>query len=74
MSNSYFSLSATVFPEDGGYRMAWVGYAEPDAQKNIRPVAQAGDHNGVLQDLKLTTSTLTWIIHERDMGAIVRVN
>ena len=26
----------------GGYRMAWVGYAEDDGQKSVRPVAQAG--------------------------------
>lgn len=31
-----------VIVESGGYRMAWVGYAEDDAAKTIRPVAQFG--------------------------------
>lgn len=26
----------------GGYRMAWVGYAENDEEKTVRPVAQSG--------------------------------
>jgi len=29
--------------EVGGYRLAWVGYAEHDADKSLRPVAQFGD-------------------------------
>lgn len=27
----------------GGYRLAWVGYAEDDEQRTVRPVASAGD-------------------------------
>ena len=40
--------------ETGGYRMAWVGYAEHDISKNIRPVAQAGFDEGYLETLKIT--------------------
>ncbi|BAY07656.1 response regulator [Calothrix sp. NIES-2098] len=40
--------------EVGGYRLAWVGFAERDAQKTIRPVAQAGYEDGYLQSLNLT--------------------
>ncbi|MBD2354770.1 response regulator [Tolypothrix sp. FACHB-123] len=40
--------------EVGGYRLAWVGFAEDDAQKTIRPVAQAGYEDGYLQSLNLT--------------------
>ncbi|MBH8565226.1 response regulator [Nostoc sp. CENA67] len=40
----------------GGYRLAWVGFAENDAQKNIRPVAQAGYEDGYLQSLNFTWS------------------
>ncbi|MEW6220639.1 MAG: MASE3 domain-containing protein, partial [Thermodesulfobacteriota bacterium] len=29
--------------EEAGYRLAWVGYAERDRKKSIRPVAWAGD-------------------------------
>jgi len=42
------------FVEKGGFRMAWVGYAESDSQKSIRLVAQAGDQDGILQNLNLT--------------------
>ena len=39
-----------IFVEDGGFRMAWVGQAEPDVQKTIRPVAQAGSQDGFAQN------------------------
>jgi signal transduction histidine kinase len=28
--------------EIGGYRLAWIGYAQPDAEKSVRPMARAG--------------------------------
>ncbi|MFZ3017169.1 MAG: EAL domain-containing protein [Gallionella sp.] len=34
--------------EQGGYRMAWVGFAEHDAAKSVRPVAQYGDDENYL--------------------------
>lgn len=40
--------------EIGDYRLAWVGYAVRDAQKTIRPVAQAGYEDGFLGSLPLT--------------------
>ena len=40
--------------EVGGYRMAWVGYAEPDARKSIRPMAQVGITKDSLSRLPLT--------------------
>ncbi|MCI0619024.1 GAF domain-containing protein, partial [bacterium] len=43
-----------ILVEDGGFRVAWVGYVEPDAQKTIRPVAQAG--KGILRNMKLPSS------------------
>ena len=43
-----------VFVEVGGYRMAWIGYAEQDERKTVRPVAQTGDEEGYLQTLNLT--------------------
>jgi len=39
----------------GGYRMAWVGYAEHDNAKTIRPHAQAGFEQGYLE-----TSMISW--------------
>ena len=41
--------------ELGGYKMAWVGYAEHDARKSIRPVAQFG----VAKDY-IVRATVTW--------------
>lgn len=40
--------------EVGGYRLAWVGVAEHDAWKTVRPVAQWGDRDGYLTDLDLS--------------------
>ncbi len=34
--------------ETGGYRMAWVGFPEHDAEKSIRPMAQFGVEEGYL--------------------------
>ncbi len=40
--------------EQGGYRMAWVGYAEHDEHKYVRPVAQAGFSEGYLNNIKVS--------------------
>ncbi|MBD2467105.1 response regulator [Nostoc sp. FACHB-145] len=45
-----------IIVEVGGYRLAWVGFAENDPEKSIHPVAQAGYDNGYLQTLQLTWS------------------
>jgi PAS domain S-box-containing protein len=38
----------------GGYRLAWVGFAEQDKAKTVRPVAQAGFEEGYLKSAKIT--------------------
>ena len=43
-----------IIVEVGGYRMAWVGYAEVDAHKSVRPVAQTGFDEGYVEQLNLT--------------------
>ncbi|RZI44800.1 EAL domain-containing protein [Herbaspirillum sp. HC18] len=40
----------------GGYRMAWVGYAENDDWKTVRPVSQSGFDEGYLEKSKLSWS------------------
>ena len=40
---------------EAGYRMAWVGYAEHDDAKTVRPVAWAGVEDGYL-----TTAGIVW--------------
>ncbi|MBN1935530.1 MAG: PAS domain S-box protein, partial [Anaerolineae bacterium] len=49
--------------DEAGYRMAWVGYAENDEARTIRPVAWAGIENGYLEQVKLT-----WSDTERGRG------
>jgi PAS domain S-box-containing protein len=49
--------------EHGGYRMAWVGFAEQDKAKSVRPVAQAGFDEGYL-----STVNITWADVERGRG------
>jgi diguanylate cyclase (GGDEF)-like protein len=40
--------------ESGGYRMAWVGYAEHDAEKSVRVAAEYGDEQNYLAELELS--------------------
>jgi PAS domain S-box-containing protein len=40
----------------GGYRVAWVGYAQDDEEKSITPAAYAGEVNADLLSVKLTWS------------------
>ena len=40
----------------GGYRVAWVGVAENDDEKTIRPVVQWGDEKGYLKNLQVSWS------------------
>jgi len=47
--------------EEGGFRFAWVGYAEHEEPKRLLPVAQAG-----YDDAYLDTVTICW--HDDDLG------
>jgi len=44
----------TIMVKVGGYRLAWVGFAENDQKKSVRPVAQAGYEEGYLETVKVT--------------------
>ena len=46
--------------QTGGYRMAWVGYAEDDEAKTVQPVAHAGCPSGYLE-----ATPVTWADTER---------
>jgi len=37
-----------------GYRMAWIGYAEHDEAKSVRPIAQSGFEEGYLEKAKIS--------------------
>jgi PAS domain S-box-containing protein len=47
----------------GGYRMAWVGFAENDENRTVRPIVSAGYDNGYLDLAKIT-----WADAERGRG------
>lgn len=40
--------------ERGGYRMAWVGLAENDSSRSVRPAAYAGRDDGYLDKIKVS--------------------
>jgi PAS domain S-box-containing protein len=52
-----------IIVEVGGYRMAWVGFAEHDANKSVRPVAQNGFDAGYVEKLDIA-----WADTERGRG------
>jgi PAS domain S-box-containing protein len=52
-----------IIVDVGGYRLAWVGLAERDELKTIRPAAQWGYEEGYLEKLNLT-----WADTERGKG------
>jgi PAS domain S-box-containing protein len=52
-----------IMVESAGYRMAWVGYADHDADKDVRPVAQFGYESGYLAG-----AHITWDESERGRG------
>ncbi len=45
-----------IIIERGGYRMAWVGFAENDSQKTVRVDASAGCEEGYLEKAGITCS------------------
>ena len=47
----------------GGYPLVWIGYAEQDAERTVRPVAQAGFEEGYLE-----AANITWADTERGRG------
>jgi PAS domain S-box-containing protein len=49
-----------IFVEMGGYRMAWVGHAEHDARKTVRPIAQKGFEEGYLESVSITWADDEW--------------
>ena len=52
-----------VIAEFGNYRMVWVGYAEQDERRSIRPIAYAGH-----EDDFLSTIRITWADEEYGQG------
>ncbi|MFA6033557.1 MAG: GAF domain-containing protein, partial [Myxococcota bacterium] len=55
--------------DEAGYRMVWVGYAENDEAKTVRPVAWAGFESGYIANARLTWADGT----ERGQGPAGKV-
>ena len=58
-----FAEVCRVIVETGGYRMCWVGVAENDPRRTVRPVAQAGHEAGYL-----STIDVVWADEPRGRG------
>ncbi len=52
-----------IVVQEAGYRLCWVGRAEHDEAKSVRPIAQAGWEEGYLASLNIT-----WADTERGRG------
>ncbi|MFH0965064.1 MAG: transporter substrate-binding domain-containing protein [Planctomycetota bacterium] len=52
-----------ILCEVGGYRLAWIGFAEHDPRKTVRPVAWSGCENGYLEN-----TDMTWADTDRGAG------
>ena len=57
--------------EVGGYRMAWVGYAQDDAEQSVRPMAHAGKGAGYLKDIRISWSADT-VVGRGPVGRALR--
>ena len=49
----------------GGYRLAWVGYLDPNKDKSVRPIAWAGNESGYVEHLQVT-----WGDTDRGFGPV----
>ncbi len=61
--NALLQAVCRLAVEQGDYVLAWVGFAEQDENKSVRPVAQAGFEKGYLDKLNIS-----WADVERGRG------
>jgi PAS domain S-box-containing protein len=59
----YLNEVCRIIIEDCGHAMVWIGFAEDDENKTVRPVAQYGFDEGYIENLNLT-----WADTERGRG------
>jgi PAS domain S-box-containing protein len=52
-----------IVNDEAGHLLCWVGYAEQDAARTVRPIAQAGFNDGYLK-----VANITWDDSERGRG------
>lgn len=61
--NGYMADVCKIVIEDCGYTMVWIGFAEEDEEKTVRPVAVSGFEEGYFNTLQMT-----WADTERGRG------
>lgn len=49
-----------VIVKEGGFRMAWIGHAEHDEEKTVRPMAHAGAEGGYLGSVHVSWADNEW--------------
>ncbi len=59
----YLNEVCRIVVEECGHKMVWIGYAENDEYKLVRPVAYSGFEEGYLETLKIT-----WADTDRGRG------
>ncbi|MFA5117286.1 MAG: ATP-binding protein [Candidatus Omnitrophota bacterium] len=52
--SDYLHDVCKIVIEDCGHSMVWIGYAEQDGSKRVRPVAQAGFEEGYLKSVNIS--------------------
>ncbi|MGB8648734.1 MAG: PAS domain S-box protein [Anaerolineae bacterium] len=60
---AFLQEACEIILQDCGHVMVWVGYAENDENRSVRPVAYAGFEEGYLETVRLT-----WADTERGRG------
>ena len=50
--SAFLQKICEILIEEGGYRMAWIGYAEQKGDKRVLPLVHAGHEDGYLQHCK----------------------
>ena len=61
--NAYMQDVCKIIIDDCGHKMVWMGFAEEDEKKTVRPVISCGFEEGYLDTLKVT-----WADTERGQG------
>jgi PAS domain S-box-containing protein len=54
---SFLQEACRIVTVDCGYRMVWIGFAEDDDSKTVRPAAWSGKEDGYLSRFKVTWDT-----------------
>jgi PAS domain S-box-containing protein len=61
--SAYMQEVCKIIVEDCGHKMVWIGLAEEDEAKSVKPIASAGFEEGYLETLHIT-----WADTERGRG------